>query len=105
MTVSQELTDVNYGLWLLRDDTGTITLTGWSETINPDGATKTEHWPTYALCNDATELPYRLQELGIDLAAGHRLDDLDKEWDVYVRHPDIRALRALLDAERVRDRQ
>ena len=97
---------MNYGLWLLHDETGTITLTGWSETTNsttnPDDPTKTEHWPSYTLCTDRNQLPDRLAELGIDLAAGHHLDDLDKDWDVYVRRPDITALRTLLDTEKSR---
>ena len=94
---------MDYGLWLVRDNTGTITLTGWSEAAAatcPDISAKTDHWPTYTLCRDPNQLPSRLAELGLDLAAGHDLNDLDKDWDVYVRHPDIAALRAALDAER-----
>ena len=109
MTTYQEITHMDYGLWLLRDDTGTTTLTGWSETAttatNPDAPTKTEHWPTYTLCHDPNQLPSRLAELGLDLAAGHDLNDLNKDWDVYVRHPNITALRALLDTENAADRQ
>lgn len=103
MTINQEITYMDYGLWLVRDNTGTITLTGWSETAATtglNGSTKTDHWPTYTLCRDPHQLPSRLAELGLDLAAGHDLNDLDKDWDVYVCHPDIVALRAALDNER-----
>ncbi|KEF94861.1 hypothetical protein K883_05285 [Mycobacterium sp. TKK-01-0059] len=109
MTVYQETTHMDYGLWLLREPTGAITLTGWSETpsvaTSPAASSKTEHWPAYTLCSEPSHLPSRLTELGLDLAAGHDLSDLDKDWDVYVRHPDIDALRAALDAQRARDRR
>ncbi|OCB23959.1 MULTISPECIES: hypothetical protein [Mycobacterium] len=109
MTVYQETTHMDYGLWLLREPTGAITLTGWSETpgtaTDSAAAGKTEHWPTYTVCREPSQLSARLAELGLDLAAGHDLSDLDKDWDVYVRHPDIAALRAALDTERARDRR
>jgi hypothetical protein len=89
---------MDYGLWLLADETGRITLTGWSETgTDPNATTRTDHWPAYPLCDDRTQLPARLQELGLDLAPGADLNDLDRAWDVYVRHPDLTALRATLD--------
>lgn len=99
---------MDYGLWLLREPTGAITLTGWSETpgaTSAVAASKTEHWPVYTLCREPSQLAARLTELGLDLAAGHDLSDLDKNWDVYVRHPDIAALRAALDTDRARDRR
>lgn len=100
---------MDYGLWLLREPTGTITLTGWSETsgaaTSPTASAKTDHWPLYTLCSEPSQLPTRLAELGLELAAGHDLSDLDKNWDVYLRHPDVPALRAALDTERARDRR
>ena len=45
-------------------------------------------------------LPARLEELGLDLAPGADLNDLDRAWDVYVRHPDLTALRAALDRQK-----
>jgi hypothetical protein len=97
-------TYMDYRLWLLCDDTGTITLTGWAETTastatDPDTASTTEHWPTYTICQNRTQLPARLAQLGLDLAPGADINDFDKDWDVYVKHPDITALRALLDSE------
>lgn len=99
---------MQYGLWLLSDDAGRITLTGWSEPhrddTDPTAATaRTDHWPTYTLCGDRTQLTDRLTELGLDLAPGADINDLDKAWDVYVRHPDITALRAQLDRERTQN--
>jgi hypothetical protein len=95
---------MDYGLWLLADETGRITLTGWSETGGPEAANgaapKTEHWPIYTLCDDRAELPARLAELGLDLAPGADLNDLDRAWDVYVQHPDVASLRDALDRER-----
>lgn len=95
---------MDYGLWLLTDTSGRITITGWSESStgddSPDTSAKTDHWPTYVLCTDRTQLPARLLELGLDLAPGADLADLDKAWDVYLRHPDITALRSRLDRDR-----
>ena len=95
---------MDYGLWLLSDETGRITLTGWSETgsdsTDAGAATRAERWPTYPLCDDRARLPARLQELGLDLAPGADLNDLDRAWDVYVRHPDITALKAALDRQK-----
>lgn len=94
---------MNYGLWLLAEPSGTITLTGWSETsseANPDAPAKTDHWPTYVLCSTRAELSERLLELGLDLDAGADLADLEKGWDVYLRHPDVTALRTQLDRAR-----
>lgn len=95
---------MDYGLWLLTDPTGRITLTGWAETgtnsADPDAPGRVDHWPTYYLCENREQLPARLQELGLDLAAGADVNDLDKAWDVYVRHPDIAALKATLDHQR-----
>ena len=94
---------MDYGLWLLTDDAGQITLTGWSETsseASPEAPAKTDHWPTYVLCSTPAQLPERLLELGLDLDAGADLADLDKGWDVYLRHPDIAALRTRLDRDR-----
>lgn len=91
---------MDYGLWLLSDGTGRITLTGWSETgdsTDPDATTRTDRWPAYPLCDDRAQLPARLQELGLDLAPGADLNDLDRAWDVYVRHPDLTTLKAALD--------
>ncbi len=100
-------TYMDYGLWLLSDDAGTIILTGWSETADsdadPTAATKAEHWPIYTICQDRARLPDRLAELGLDLAPGVFIGDLDKEWDVYVRHHDIAALRTRLDSEQTRN--
>lgn len=97
---------MEYGLWLLADETGRITLTGWSEADaagNESGAApKTDHWPVYTLCDSRDELPERLTELGLDLAPGADLNDLDKAWDVYVQHPDIATLRGALDRQRTR---
>lgn len=95
---------MDYELWLITDTSGRITLTGWSETstesAHPDASAKIDHWPTYLLCGDRAQLPDRLQELGLDLAAGMDLGNLDKAWDVYLRHPDITALRTQLDREK-----
>lgn len=95
---------MDYGLWLLTDSSGRITLNGWSETsaagASSDAAPKTDHWPPFVLCEDRAQLPERLDELGLDLAPGADLNDLDKRWDVYLCHPDITALRAKLDGER-----
>lgn len=95
---------MDYALWLLSDDAGRITLTGWAESGAEGDATaaetRTDHWPTYLLCEDRTALSARLQELGLDLAPGADLNDLARGWDVYVRHPDIKVLRASLDARR-----
>lgn len=95
---------MDYGLWLLSDDAGRITLTGWSETggnsTDPDAVTQTDHWPAYPLCDNRSQLPERLHELGLDLAPGADLDDLDRAWDVYVRHPDVTALKAALDQQK-----
>lgn len=95
---------MDYGLWLLTDSTGRITLTGWAETgakgSDPDAPARTDHWPTYELCDSRDQLPARLEELGIDLAPGADLNDLDKAWDVYIRHPDISALKTALDRQR-----
>ena len=95
---------MDYGLWLLSDETGRITLTGWSETgsdsTDPNATTRTDHWPTYPLCDDRAQLPARLTELGLHLAPGADLNDLDRAWDVYVRHPNLTALRAALDHQK-----
>lgn len=95
---------MDYGLWLLTDPSGQISLTGWSETsadaTHPDTSVKSDHWPVYALCTDRAQLPDRLRELGLELDAGADLGDLDRQWDVYLRHPDITALRTQLDRER-----
>ncbi|OFJ51867.1 hypothetical protein BEL07_20630 [Mycolicibacterium grossiae] len=95
---------MDYGLWLLTDPTGRITLTGWAETSaagpDPDAPGRTDHWPTYDLCESRDQLPARLQELGLDLAPGADLNDLDKAWDVNLRHPDIAALKSALDRQR-----
>lgn len=89
-------TSMDYGLWLLATNDGTITLTGWVETT----PATTENWPTYRICSDRQQLPARLDELGLTLAAGAHLDDLDHDWDVYVEHRDLKALRAQLDNDR-----
>lgn len=98
------LLSMDYGLWLLTDTSGRITLTGWSETSTDtnslDAPAKIDHWPTYVLCSDRAQLSTRLQELGLDLAPGMDLGNLDKAWDVYLRHPDIAALRTQLDREK-----
>lgn len=96
--------DENYGLWLLATDTGTVELTGWTETT-PSTAPettppKTEYWPGYPICEDRQQLPARLEELSLQLSAGSLLSDLDNDWHVHVRHPDRAALRAQLDSER-----
>jgi hypothetical protein len=95
---------MDYGLRLLTDPTGRISLTGWAETdtngSDPDAPGRTDHWPTYDLCESREELPARLEELGLDLAPGADLNDLDKAWDVYLRHPDIAALKTTLDRQR-----
>lgn len=92
---------MEYGLWLLFGENGQITLTGWSQTgsdsTNPDASTRTDHWPTYPLCENRAQLPGRLQELGLDLAPGADLNDLERAWDVYLSHPDVTALKAALD--------
>jgi hypothetical protein len=84
---------MDYALWLLSDATGAITLSGWAETTDAT----TEHWPTYTLCQDHAQLPARLAELGLNLAPGADINDFDNDWDIYVTHPDITALRAQLD--------
>ncbi|MEW2484197.1 hypothetical protein AB0876_31890 [Mycobacterium sp. NPDC049093] len=95
---------MDYGLWLLTDPSGRITLNGWSEAradhTSPDTAARTEHWPTFVLCDNRGQLSDRLHALGLELAPGADLSDLDKCWDVYLRHPDITALRTQLDHER-----
>jgi hypothetical protein len=73
---------------------GHVTLKGWIET--PNG--RTEHWPTFTLCQSRADLPERLAELGLALAAGHDLTDLDQQWDVYLHHADPTQLRAHLDS-------
>ncbi len=90
---------MDYRLWLLADASGRITLHGWSETSSDsaDTAPKVHHWPTYHLCDDPAQLPARLEELGLELAAGADLGDLHRTWDVYLRHPDPSGLRASLD--------
>lgn len=99
---------MDYGLWLIAEPSGTITLHGWSETsanASPDTPAKTDHWPTYVLCATSAELPARLHELGLDLDAGADLADLDRGWDVYLRHPDIALLRTRLDSARTTSTQ
>lgn len=91
-----------YRLWLLADESGQITLTGWSEPQDEAAGARADHWPVYPLSCDRAQLPNRLAELGLDLDVGAALDDLDRQWDCYVRHPDVGALRAQLDKERVR---
>ncbi|MDZ4269802.1 MAG: hypothetical protein U1D00_29700 [Mycobacterium sp.] len=95
---------MDYGLWLLADDTGRITLTGWSETGSGDAVSgapaRTDHWPVYDLCDGREQLPDCLRDLGLDLAPGADLNDLDRKWDVYVRHPDIASLRSALDGRK-----
>ena len=95
---------MDYGLWLLCDETGRVTLTGWSEPGNDSTGSnltaRTDHWPVYLLCDDRAQLSERLCELGLDLAPGADLGDLDKNWDVYVRHSDITTLREDLDREK-----
>jgi hypothetical protein len=95
---------MDYGLWLLADETGRVTLTGWSETptagVASEAAPKTDNWPIYTLCDDRSELPACLTELGLDLAPGADLNDLDRAWDVYVQHPDLASLRGALDRRR-----
>jgi hypothetical protein len=95
------LISMHYKLWLLADTSGLITITGWSETTadftDPSAPAKADHWPTYVLCRDRTQLPARLAELDLSLDAGADLGDFDKGWDVYLRHPDITALRSHLD--------
>ena len=95
---------MDYRLWLVTDPDGRISLTGWSETSGdasiPDASVKSDHWPVYALCSDRAQLPERLRELGLELDAGAALGDFDRQWDVYLRHPDIAALRTQLDRER-----
>lgn len=94
---------MDYGLWLLTDSAGQITLTGWSEsTADTDAHTdaKTDHWPTYILCRTRAQLQDRLHDLGLDLAPGAAIADLDKDWDVYLRHPDITALRTQLERDK-----
>lgn len=93
---------MTYRLWLVSEETGQITLTGWSESEGAASRTKTDHWPRYKLCAAANQLPARLAELGIDLDAGADLSDLSRHWDCYVRHPDIAALRAQLDQDKSR---
>ena len=91
---------MDYGLWLLCDKTGQISLTGWSELSTDSTETRTDHWPAYTLCEDRAQLPARLSELGLELAPGSDLRDLDKALDVYVRHPDITALRTALERQK-----
>ena len=92
---------MDYGLWLDKDDAGRITLTGWTAS---EASNTTDHWPVYTLCHDRAQLPDRLDQLGLDLAPGADINDLDKAWDVYVQHPNIAALRAQLDRERDQER-
>lgn len=88
-----------YGLWLLTDDGGRIILHGWSDPDTEAPINRTDHWPIYTLCQDRTQLSERLDKLGLTLAPGADLGDLDKGWDVYVRHPDLGFLRARLDRD------
>jgi hypothetical protein len=90
------ITAVAHRLWLLIGAQGTVTLTGLSESETATGA-RTEHWPAYPLCDHAEQLPARLEELGLTLAPGAQLSDLDHRWDVYVRHTNPVALRAQLE--------
>lgn len=92
---------MDYRLWLKADDTGRITLHGWSETSS-GGDDKPHHWPVYRLCDDASQLPGRLEEFGLDLDAGAALGDLHRAWDVYLRHPDLTTLRTALDRQATR---
>ena len=57
---------MDYGLWLLSDENGRITLTGWSETGSDGSPIPTpppgpSHWPSYPLCDDRAQLPARLR--------------------------------------------
>lgn len=88
-------TTAAYGLWLGSTPDGQITLHGWTEPATGTG--RTEHWPTYTLCH-RTQLAQRLDELGLSLAPGHHITDLDMRWDVYLTHDDPAALRTILDA-------
>lgn len=82
-----------YGLWLGSTADGRITLHGWTE---PHSG-RTEHWPPYTLCH-RSQLTQRLDDLGLALAPGADLNDLDMRWDVYLTHPNPAALRTRLDA-------
>lgn len=85
---------MDYQLWLLRDETGTVNLTGWSENTTGN---EIEHWPTYRLCGHLTHLPSRLTELGLQPDIGYNIADLEKHWDVYLTHPDLTTLRTTLN--------
>jgi len=87
---------MTYRLWLLTDPAGQIALTGWSDSDTNNRDSQPDHWPAYPLCQTHTQLTGRLTELGIELAPGADLNDLNKHWDVYVRHPDINTLRKRL---------
>ncbi|WP_293003323.1 hypothetical protein [Mycobacterium sp.] len=104
MTATATTNSGDYGLWLLATDSGGVELTGWVETAPTnslsEGRSSTEYWPDYTICRDRQQLPTRIKELGLRLAAGSLLTDLDKDWTVYVTHPDLKALRAQLDNDR-----
>ncbi|PJE02583.1 MAG: hypothetical protein CK429_34235 [Mycobacterium sp.] len=85
---------MDYQLWLQRDDTGTVNLTGWSENT---ASSHVEHWPTYPLCQHLDQLPTRLTELGLQPDIGYNIADLEKNWDVYLTHPNLTTLRATLE--------
>lgn len=53
----------------------------------------------YTLCH-RSQLTQRLDDLGLTLAPGADLNDLDMRWDVYLNHADPTALKAQLDAAR-----
>lgn len=105
MTGLDEDARVEYKLWLICDSSGAISLTGWSETINnasSAAAIRLDQWPIFPLCADRAKLHHRLAELGLQPAPGFSIDDLDRQWDVYVCHPDITALRERLAADLTR---
>lgn len=104
MTTTTTTNHGTFALWLTAAGNGAIELTGWVEDApdlnTAETAARTDYWPDYLISRDRQQLPTRLEQLGLQLAAGALLSDLDKDWPVYLTHPDLPALRARLDNER-----
>ena len=92
---------MDYGLWLLSDETGRINLTGWSETGSdsnePNATHRTDHWP----CLPAVRRPCAAARAppGTRPGPGPRSRSQRPRPCLgrLVRHPDLTALRAALD--------
>lgn len=88
---------MTYSIYLRAEDDGTVILNVLTE--NSTNRPRPDHWPAYTLCQNPDEVPNRLTELGLTLAAGSHLTDVAKRYCVYLHHPDLTALRAQLDSD------